>query len=61
MWRRTLRVVVDLTPDRGPAQGKALKGIYELEGNTLTICHVSPAAKEPEKAERPKAIAPRGQ
>jgi uncharacterized protein (TIGR03067 family) len=52
---------IDLTPDRGRAKGKALKGIYELDGNPLKICYVSAATKEPEKAERPKAIGARGQ
>ena len=33
-----------------------LKGIYDLDGNTLKICYVSPATEEPEKAERPKLI-----
>jgi uncharacterized protein (TIGR03067 family) len=51
---------IDLTPDRGPAKGKVLKGIYELDGNTLKICHVAPAAEEPEKAERPKEIGAKG-
>jgi uncharacterized protein (TIGR03067 family) len=51
---------IDLTPDRGPAKGKALKGIYELEGNALKICYVSAATEEPEKAERPKEIRARG-
>jgi uncharacterized protein (TIGR03067 family) len=51
---------IDLTYDRGPAKGKALKGIYELDGNTLKICYVSPATEEPEKAERPKEIGAKG-
>jgi uncharacterized protein (TIGR03067 family) len=51
---------IDLTPDRGPAKGKALKGIYELDGNTLKICYVSPATEQPEKAERPKEIGAKG-
>jgi uncharacterized protein (TIGR03067 family) len=49
-------MTIDLTPDRGPAKGKALKGIYELDGNSLKICYVSPATEEPEKAERPKKM-----
>jgi uncharacterized protein (TIGR03067 family) len=51
---------IDLTPDRGPAKGKTLKGIYDLDGNTLTICHVSPTTEEPAKAGRPKEIGAKG-
>jgi uncharacterized protein (TIGR03067 family) len=51
---------IDLTPDRGPAKGKTLKGIYALDGNTLKICYVSPASHEPEKAERPQQIGAKG-
>jgi uncharacterized protein (TIGR03067 family) len=53
-------MTIDLTPDRGPAKGKALKGIYELDSNTLKICYVSPATEEPEKAERPKQFGAKG-
>jgi uncharacterized protein (TIGR03067 family) len=53
-------MTIDLTPDRGPAKGKALKGIYELDGNALKICYVSPATEEPEKAERPKELGAKG-
>jgi uncharacterized protein (TIGR03067 family) len=53
-------MAIDLTPDRGPARGKALKGIYELDGNALKICYVSPATEEPEKAERPKEMGAKG-
>src|SRR5258707_10497339 len=28
---------IDLTPDRGPAKGKTLKGIYALDGDKLKI------------------------
>lgn len=45
---------IDLTPDRGPARGKTLKGIYDLDGNTLKICHVAPTTERPEKVDRPK-------
>jgi uncharacterized protein (TIGR03067 family) len=51
---------IDLTPDRGPAKGKTLKGIYDLDGNTLKICYVSPATDEPEKAGRPKEMGANG-
>jgi uncharacterized protein (TIGR03067 family) len=47
---------IDLVPDRGPAKGKVLRGIYELDGNTLKICHVSPITPDPEKAERPREM-----
>jgi uncharacterized protein (TIGR03067 family) len=51
---------IDLTPDRGPAKGKTLKGIYELDSNTLKVCYVSPAVEKPEKAERPKEMGAKG-
>lgn len=51
---------IDLTPDRGPAKGKVLKGIYELDGNTLKVCYVSPDAAEPDKAERPREFGTKG-
>jgi uncharacterized protein (TIGR03067 family) len=51
---------IDLTPDRGPARGKVLKGIYDLDGNTLKVCYVAPDAGEPEKAERPKEFGAKG-
>jgi uncharacterized protein (TIGR03067 family) len=53
-------MTIDLTPDRGPAKGKALKGIYEVDSNTLKICYVSPTTEEPEKAERPKQFGAKG-
>jgi uncharacterized protein (TIGR03067 family) len=51
---------IDLTPDRGPAKGKTLKGIYELDGNMLKICYVSPATENPERTKRPKEIGEKG-
>ena len=51
---------IDLTPAQGPAKGKVLKGVYDLDGNTLTICYVSPNTEEPEKAERPKEFGAKG-
>ena len=53
-------MTIDLTPDQGSAKGKALKGIYELDGLALKICYVSPTAEEPEKAERPKEMGAKG-
>ena len=53
-------MTIDLTPHRGPAKGKALKGIYELDGNALKICYVSPDTEEPEKAARPKEMGAKG-
>jgi uncharacterized protein (TIGR03067 family) len=52
--------IIDLTADFGPAKGKTLKGIYELDGNKLKICYVSPNAENPEKAERPKEFGAKG-
>lgn len=51
---------IDLTPDRGPAKGKVLKGIYDRDGNTLKVCYVSPDADMPEKAQRPKDFGAKG-
>jgi uncharacterized protein (TIGR03067 family) len=51
---------IDLTPDRGPAKGKVLKGIYDLDGNTFKLCYVSPDTADPEKAERPKEFGAKG-
>jgi uncharacterized protein (TIGR03067 family) len=51
---------IDLTSDRGPAKGKVLKGIYELDGNTLTVCYVAPDTAEAEKAARPKELGAKG-
>jgi len=53
-------MTIDLTEDFGPAKGKTLKGIYELDGNNLKICYVSPDAENPEKAERPKEFGAKG-
>jgi uncharacterized protein (TIGR03067 family) len=51
---------IDLTPERGPAKGKVLKGIYDLDGTTLKICYISPDTGEPEKAQRPKEFGAKG-
>ena len=40
---------IDLIPGDGPAAGKVLKGIYKVEKDTLTVCHVSPTAANPDK------------
>jgi RNA polymerase sigma factor (sigma-70 family) len=50
---------IDLIPEKGPAKGKTLHGIYSLEGDKLEICYVSPSTPEPEKKERPGAFAAR--
>jgi uncharacterized protein (TIGR03067 family) len=47
---------IDLTPTDGPAKGMTLKGIYDLDGNTLTVCHVAPTVAAPAKAARPKEM-----
>jgi len=52
--------IIDLTPDFGPAKVKTLKGIYELDGNTLKICYVSPDGENTGKSERPKEFGAKG-
>lgn len=44
---------IDFIPGDGPAAGKVLKGIYKIEKDTLTVCHVSPTAADPDKRDRP--------
>jgi uncharacterized protein (TIGR03067 family) len=53
-------MTIDLTADFGPGKGTTLKGIYEVDGNKLKICFVSPDAESPEKAERPKEFGAKG-
>jgi uncharacterized protein (TIGR03067 family) len=36
---------VDTTPGEGPDKGKTIRGIYELDGDTLRTC-VSPPGEE---------------
>jgi RNA polymerase sigma-70 factor (ECF subfamily) len=48
---------IDLTPDRGPAKGKTLSGIYELEGDRLKVCFVTPEAEEEKGKGRPTQFA----
>jgi len=39
---------IDFTPSEGPLRGRTLRGIYRLEGSTLTICRaLDPAAERP--------------
>src|SRR5437016_2373915 len=33
---------IDLIPDGGPASGKILKGVFKIDGDTLTVCSVRP-------------------
>jgi uncharacterized protein (TIGR03067 family) len=47
---------IDLRPNAGPAKGKTLKGVYLIEKERLTVCYVSPGAKEPEKVPRPTVV-----
>jgi len=48
---------IDLTFDRGPAEGKTLPGIYELDGDELKICYVSPDPEEGRGKGRPTGFA----
>jgi uncharacterized protein (TIGR03067 family) len=45
---------IDLVLDDGPAKGKTLKGIFEIDGKKLRICYVAPNATDPEKVARPR-------
>ena len=47
---------IDFTPDRGPASGKLLKGIYRVEKDKLIVCYVLPSSVEPEKQARPDSF-----
>jgi uncharacterized protein (TIGR03067 family) len=44
---------LDVKPTGGPNKGKTVKGIYKIDGDTMTICydHMADAAKHPEKFE----------
>jgi len=44
---------IDLTPGGGPSAGKTLKGIYKIEKDVLTICHVRTGVDGAEKKDRP--------
>src|SRR5262249_7791608 len=43
---------LDLTPQGGGDKGRTLRGIYQLDGDTLKVCLAHPDAKE-----RPKELA----
>src|SRR5262245_21871413 len=45
---------IDITFGSGPAKGKALPGIYELNDEQLKICIVAPTLADPDKHARPK-------
>jgi uncharacterized protein (TIGR03067 family) len=45
---------IDLTPDGGPARDKRVRGIYKIEGDTLTICVADPDAPRPVTFSAPK-------
>jgi uncharacterized protein (TIGR03067 family) len=38
---------VDTTPSEGPDKGKTVRGIYELEGDTLRTCVAPPGEERP--------------
>jgi uncharacterized protein (TIGR03067 family) len=38
---------LDVIPDGGPQKGKAVLGIYRLEGDELTVCMAAPNAPRP--------------
>ena len=38
---------IDLMPSAGPHKGKVAKGIYKLEGETLTVCVARPGIDRP--------------
>ncbi len=40
---------IDLMPGDGQYKGKTLAGIYELDGETLTICFAEPGKERPAK------------
>lgn len=41
-------LTIEATPDDGSAKGKSIKGIYELKGDTFTVCFSKPgSAKAP--------------
>jgi uncharacterized protein (TIGR03067 family) len=45
---------IDLLPDGGPARDKRVRGIYKLQGDTLTICVADPDSPRPLKFSAPK-------
>jgi uncharacterized protein (TIGR03067 family) len=45
---------IDVIPDGGPQRGKAVLGIYRLEGDELTLCMAAPDAPRPKRFDAPK-------
>lgn len=45
---------IDTTPADGPNQGKVDRGIYELDGGTLRLCHAPPDRDRPAEFSAPK-------
>jgi len=45
---------IDVIPDGGPNRGEHIRGIYNLDGDTITICMAGPAQPRPKefKAEK---------
>ena len=39
----------DLTPDDGPEKGKTTKGIYEIKGDEMKVCHGDAGADRPKE------------
>lgn len=39
--------VMDATPEEGPLKGKALAGVYELEGDDMKVCFAQPDKDRP--------------
>jgi uncharacterized protein (TIGR03067 family) len=42
---------IDVIPEGGPARGKRVLGIYELEGDRMTICMAAPGGPRPKRFE----------
>ena len=40
---------LDMTPTTGPDKGKAILGIYQLDGDTLKICAAKPETARPKE------------
>jgi uncharacterized protein (TIGR03067 family) len=45
---------IDVTPDGGPSRGERVLGIYQLDGDALTICMADPGRDRPRAFEAPE-------